>query len=287
MNVHLLQVPYDSAHRDLRMGRGPGWLVEHGAVGTLERAGHAVGHSLVESSSPFPAEVATAFELCRLVSTAVREAAAGGRFPLVLSGNCNTALGTVAGLGEETGVLWLDAHGECETPETTTSGFLDGMGLAIQTGRCWARQSAAIPGFRVVPGEAIVLVGTRSVSEAERRLFREAGIATVTVEEVRRSGSAAALAPHLDRLRPLRRLYVHLDVDVYDPESVGPGNGFAELGGLTAAEVREVVIAAGRSLPVAGAGVASYDPTFDREGKVLGAVLELLPVLVTAGQRAG
>jgi arginase len=269
------------------MGRGPGWLVGHGAVGALERAGHAVGHSLVESSSPFPAEIATAFELCRLVSTDVRDATAAGRFPLVLSGNCNTALGTIAGLGEGTGVLWLDAHGECETPETTTSGFLDGMGLAVLTGRCWARQAAAIPGFRTVPGDAIVLVGTRSVSEAERRLFREAGIALVTVEEVRRSGAAAALAPHLDRLRRLRRLYVHVDVDVYDPEAVGPGNGFAEPGGPTAAEVREVVIAAGRSLPVTGAGVASYDPAYDREGKMLGAVLELLPVLVAAGERAG
>jgi arginase len=283
MNVRLLHVPYDSARRDLRTGRGPTWLVEHGAVAVLQQAGHAVTIAPIESTSAFPSEIATSFELARLVSAAVRDSAADSWFPLVLSGNCNTALGTVAGLGEGTGILWLDAHGESETPDTTASGLLDGMGLAILTGRCWAGLAAAVPGFRPVPGGDVVLVGTRSVSPAETRLFRESGITLVTVEDVRRAGVVAALAPHLDRLRRrVQRLYVHVDADVHDPDAVAPANGFAEPGGLTAEEVREVVAGAGRTLPVVAAGVASFDPSFDRESRMVGAILDLLPVLVAA-----
>jgi arginase len=78
-----------------------------------------------------PAEVAVAFELDRLVSEQVCEAVAEGEFPLVLSGNCNTSIGTLAGVGPEgLGVVWFDAHADFNTPETTTTGFMDGMGLA-------------------------------------------------------------------------------------------------------------------------------------------------------------
>ena len=77
--------------------------------------------------------MATAFELHGLVSGRVRQAIAEGGFPLVLSGNCNTAaIGAIAGAGpEDLGIVWFDAHGEFNTPETTTTGFIDGMGLAI------------------------------------------------------------------------------------------------------------------------------------------------------------
>jgi len=84
------------------------------------------------------AEVATAFELHGLVSNQVRRALGEGEFPLVLSGNCNiAAVGTLSGGGSyDLGVVWFDAHGEFNTPETTTTGFIDGMGLAIAVGHC-------------------------------------------------------------------------------------------------------------------------------------------------------
>ena len=69
------------------------------------------------------------------------------RFPLVLAGNCNAAVGVVAGLGPGAAVLWCDAHADFNTPETTTGGFLDGMGLATVTGRCWTSMAARVPGF--------------------------------------------------------------------------------------------------------------------------------------------
>jgi arginase len=283
--VKLVTVSYDSSHRDLRMGQGPTRLVGSGAVRRLEQAGSIVTHEPIEPTANFRAEIATSFELCRLISASVREARSAGQFPLVLSGNCNAAIGTVTGLGEGAGVLWFDAHADCETPDTTTSGFLDGMGLATLLGRCWRGQTATIPGFCPLSVGCVAFVGTRQISEAERGLIGESDIPIVSVEDVRRVGVAEALSPVLNRLRQrARQLYLHIDVDVHDPESVAPANGYAEPGGLTADEVREAIVVAKRAIPVTAAGMASFDPDYDADGRMLGTCLSLLPLLAQSGR---
>ena len=80
----------------------------------------------VEAPSEFRAEIRTAFELLRALAERVRFAYNNGAFPLVLSGNCNGSLGTLAGIGsnDQTGIIWFDGHGDFNTPETTESGFL-------------------------------------------------------------------------------------------------------------------------------------------------------------------
>src|SRR5262245_30189787 len=212
--VKLLTVPYDSSYRDLRMGRGPTWLVQHGAVQRIRQAGFDIDHAGIEPTATFRAEVATAFELGRLISTSVHDARSAAQFPVVLSGNCNAAIGTVSGLSEGTGVLWFDAHADCETPDTTSSGFVDGMGLATLLGRCWRGLTAIIPDFRPVPPRSVALVGTRQTSEAERQLIRESGIPIVSVEDIRRLGIAEAMRPAVNVLRRqgVRQLYLHLDL---------------------------------------------------------------------------
>ena len=105
------------------MGRGPAHLlaaIEH----LLTRAGHELRSFAIAVSSDFPAEIAAAFDLSACVAARVRDLRRDGWFPLVLSGNCNTAV-RLSGCGcRETDVVWFDAHGEATTPETTTSGFL-------------------------------------------------------------------------------------------------------------------------------------------------------------------
>src|SRR5262245_38510016 len=116
-------VPYDSGFRDARMGRGPAALLPA-----------MPSRCEVEEITPgggFLGEVAMAFALAGQLADRVRAALAAERFPVVLSGNClPAALGTLAGLGPGVGVAWLDAHGDFHTPETTQSGFVDGMALA-------------------------------------------------------------------------------------------------------------------------------------------------------------
>ncbi len=136
MDIDLLVVPYDSAHRGERMGAGPEALVAAGLPARLERLGHSVRTIVIEPPhDSWQAEIRTAFELASVLALAVRTARAEHRLPLILSGNCFVSLGVCAGLGTESNVLWADAHADFNTPETTIGGFLDGMALATLTGR--------------------------------------------------------------------------------------------------------------------------------------------------------
>lgn len=278
--VRLLGVPYDSGTRGARMGAGPEHLLAGGIAERLREAGHAATTELVEAPEGFAAEVATGFALLRALARRVVAASDAGAFPLVLAGNCATAVATVAGVGAaDLAVVWLDAHGDLETPETTTSGFLDGMGLAMLCGRCWSSLAASVPGFAPVPGAHVVLVGARDLSDAERALVAELGITWVRADALR-ADPTAALAPVLDRLagQGVRRAYVHVDLDVHDPAQA-PVNGFQPPGGLTPADVRTVVgLVAGR-LPLAAAALTAYDPVHDPDGRTRAVALALAPVL--------
>jgi arginase len=175
MDIQLLAVPYDSGNRGARMGAGPEKLLDAGLERTLRDGGHTV-HTRIAELSPnsWHAEIQTSFELMRMLAGAVCEACASGRFPIVLAGNCNTAVGTVAGLGaDSTAVAWFDAHGDFNTPETTSSGFLDGTAVAMITGRCWTQLTASVPGFVPIADDRVCLIGTRDVDSLEGALLED------------------------------------------------------------------------------------------------------------------
>ena len=147
MKIEILTVPYDSGYKNIRMGKGPSYLVENGLVEQIEKKGHKVFLDSIENNSDFTPEISNSFSLNELLSKRVRQCVLQNRFPLVLSGNCNSCVGIIAGLGSDVGVIWLDNHADMNTPETTTSGFLDGMGLAMILGLCWSGMCEAIEGF--------------------------------------------------------------------------------------------------------------------------------------------
>ena len=257
MDVDVLLVPYDSGRYGERMGRGPGRLLETAVGPALQ--GRRLAFQVQEIALPgvFPAEIGMAFAICRAVAGRVRESRAAGRFPLVLSGNCNVAVGTVAGCGS-TDVVWFDAHGEATTPETTTSGFLDGMGISILTGKCWGKLAGSIPGFAPMRGERIFLLGARDLEEAEVALLEELG--------VRRTLGVVGDA------------YLHFDLDALDP-SEAVWNQWAPPGGLSVEDVRATVGRVRRSGAIRAAGIASYDPAADVDGRAARAVAAILETL--------
>ncbi len=279
MRVRLIRVPYDAGNRGLRMGAGPGRLAA--AADRLRARGIEVDEAAVEAPAGLRAEIGTTFALHRAVAAEVRGAVAAGAFPLVLSGNCGSAIGALAAAGAGTGIAWFDGHGDFNTPETTRSGFLDGMALAIATGRCFRPLALSVPGFAPVAEHDAVLVGARDLDPAERTALQGSGVSWVTVAELRRLGAGVALQPAMDRVRA-RRMHVHIDLDVHDP-ALAPANEFAPPDGLTPPEVQDAVRAIAGARGICSASLAAYDPAVDPEGRALAAGLQLIDLFAALG----
>ncbi len=203
MDVELLLVPYDTARRGWRCGAGPEHLVGAGLIDHLHASGHrVVGTQLIEDDpAQSPAEIRTAFELMRRLATAVRKARAAGHFPLILSGNCNVAaVGALSGLTPAArSVFWFDAHGESNTPDTTGSGFLDGMGLSINLGWCWRALAASVPGFQPVPVEATFLLGARDLDPLEAASLFDSQVNLIPASRLSALSDLLAAAAPSDR----------------------------------------------------------------------------------------
>jgi arginase len=277
--VRAILAPYDSVHRGLRMGAGPDRLMEGGLPEMLRSAGRpSLSFVPVLPEVDPPAEVATAFELDRLVAAQVREAVADDQFALVLSGNCNTAVGTIAGLGApDFGVVWFDAHADFNTPETT--GFTDGMGLAVAVGHCWRGMAGGVPGFVPVAERDVVLAGVRAMEPCEEERLTASDVSVVGTDRLGLEGPSALEAVLDDLKSRVRRVYVHLDLDVLDPEKAGRANEFAPEGGLGAEDLKMALGLVQERFAIAAAGIASYDPAFDADGRVLAVALACVQML--------
>lgn len=263
------------------MGAGPEWLLSAGLEAYLSRAGYDVACAHVEApADSWRAGIRTAFELMRALATRVREARAAGRFPLVIAGNCNVAVGVLGGLGPRTGVLWFDAHGDFNTPETTTGGFLDGMALATVPGRCWPQLTRSVPGFQLVPDQTTYLLGARDFDPLEAEALSRSAVRVFRPALIR-SGLGSPLAELAERVE---QVYVHPDLDVLDP-SEGRVNEFAPADGMRRCEVEATLADIGRAVPIAAATLSAYDPRYDADGRVCASAFALIDALLAAVRR--
>jgi arginase len=277
MRIQILAVPYDTARRGWRMGAGPGHLLANGLPARLEAAGHSVGVAMIEPRRDAPAEIATAFDLMARVSDAVRAAVQEGAFPLVLSGNCNSAVGTLSGLTpRERSIFWFDAHGDSNTPETTTTGFFDGTGLAAAMGWCWRGLTAQVPGFQPVSPAGVLLLGARDVDPEEQSLLDRAAVRQLSPSAIAAGGLDSTGAAVTDGAA-----YVHCDLDVIDP-SEGQANPFPTPGGLSVSALERAIATIGRRTPIAAAAITSYAPEFDRDGRILEAAMRVATAIAAA-----
>lgn len=279
MKVQIITVPYDSGHRGLRAGQGPEHFIQQGLAGRLRARGHDVSVDTIEASTGFRTEITTSFELYRLLSERVRVSHNMGSFPLVLAGNCASSLGTVAGVGAaSTGVVWFDAHGDFNTPDSTVSGMLDGMALAALSGRCWKSLAATIPGFSPVPESHIAHIGARALDTQEEVLLNDSCIAVLGVDRVNEEHITATLA---DLSQHVRQIYVHIDLDVLDPGEA-TANEFAAPNGLAVEQVAEAVRQIGKHSPIAACAITAYDPSYDVDDQTLNAGFKLAEAVVEA-----
>jgi len=244
-------VPWYLGREHADLSRGPGILAE--AIG-----GEAVVVPGPEPR-PVPNEVADSFEVIRSVRSAVSDTVQEGRFPLVLAVNCFTSLGTVAGVGRDVGVVWFDAHGDFHTPDSTTTGFLDGMGLAMLLGDGWHQLRATVDGLRPVPAENAVLVQARDLEQTEAD--------RIAASALRRADAGTLEDALHDLARRVDAVYVHIDLDVIDP-SVAHANVLSVEGGLDTEQLEQALAAVSSRFEIAAAALTAYDPSQDRERRV-------------------
>lgn len=286
--VDLIYCSYDSGRRDWRCGRGPKRILQQGAVERIEASGSKVRLIEIEPEVSYQSENASSFDVQRRIAESARDARNAGRLALVLAGNCNAAVGGASGIGgSRRGIVWFDAHGDFCTPDTTDTGFLDGMGLAMMVGRCWRRALSRIPGYSPIAEHATALVGARDLDQAEALDLADSGITHLKVEDLRANGIVSTFEPFLQRLaQQADQVYLHIDLDVHDPKEA-PANQLNVADGLWASEVREAVIRIGERVRIAGAGLGSYDPDVDPQGKTAEVAIKLLEVLIAASGTIG
>jgi arginase len=275
MQIQIIKVPYDCGYKERRQGLGPDNFIRHQIDRKLEADGHQVVISHIESGSDFTIEVMSAFELNRQLADEVRRTVDSDSFPVVLSGNCNSCLGSIAGIGPENlGVVWFDAHGEFNTPETTLSGFLDGMPIAIATGRCWTSVAATIPGFRPVPEKNLVLVGASDLDAEEKRQLEQSEINLIRTGSDGKTEILRGLEAALIQLKNRATgIYLHIDMDALEIGG-GAANHYGATGGISPELMGKAIALVKEYLPLRGCAVASYDPAFDRDGRFLEAGIQ-------------
>jgi arginase len=247
--VRLIQVPYHLGREQVVLGAGPAPLAQ--AIG-----GDTI---VVERPGPFDNEVSASFDVMRALAASVRETVQAGGFPLVLAGNCSSALGTIAGLDREVGVVWFDAHADFHVPDSTPTGFFDGFSLALVTGEGWTELRETVEGAHAVPQDRVVLAGTRDLDPTEKPRLARSAIARADAHSL--EDSLAELAERVDAV------YVHVDLDVLDPVE-GRANGWSVEGGFSAAELGRAVDSIAARFEIPAAALTAYDPSVDLEGRV-------------------
>jgi arginase len=161
------------------------------------------------------------------------------------------------------------------------SGFLDGMGLAVATGLCWKNLAASIPNFHPIPAERILLVGGRDFDAGERERLDQAGAMVLDCAAIEQTDIRNALeTPFSELSARIDEVHLHIDLDVLNPKET-PANGFlADDSGLSIQQLHEAIALIKEKSKITSATIASFDPTYDSQGKTQRAAFEFIKQIV-------
>lgn len=285
-DIQLIGVPMDSGKRRRGCLMGPDAYRTAGLAEALRSLGHAVadqGNVLPgkydEAPHPHLHALKETIAWTEALSEAARAACATS-LPIFMGGDHALALGTVHGAaahaaqaGRPLFVLWLDAHTDYHTPQTTDSGNLHGTPMGYLTGRDGFDGFPAVP--HPIPHERIAMLGLRSVDAQERAALEETDVTYIDMRHIDEHGIARPLSAFLDRAaRENAMLHVSLDVDFLDP-SVAPAVGTTVPGGATIREghlVMEMICDSGLMTSL---DLVELNPFLDERGRTAQAMVDL------------
>ena len=239
--LHFIVAPYHLGQRGVAAGAGPLRVLASGIAAQL---GATVSQMDIGPAGDWR-------DVNLGIAEAVRQSRGQGELPVVVAGNCNSCLGTLAGIDSpDAGIVWFDAHADFHTRETTVSGSLEGMSLTLAT-------------EQLVPAHRVVLAGGRDLDPGEDERVRER-LLHIPDGNLRWRG-----------LRPCEEVYVHIDVDVLDP-AISPGVNFQGPGGLDTQTLTDALAFTFESRRVAAVAVVNYNPDRDQANRTRNIIVELL-----------
>ena len=274
MHVTIVCIPYQVDVARWGYANGPRAFLDHGLIPRLEARGHTVSQPIwieLPKAERTRDSITNLGRIAQRTAVAVREALEkDDSFVLVLAGDCTHAVGPIGGLAQakgNPGVVWFDAHGDLNTMETTTSGFLGGMPYAVALGLDlddW-RQAAGLK--QPVRPEAAALIGTSDLDAAEVELLQRYPILHIDAKEVMQPGVGERVQAALQaRAGEANAWYLHIDLDVGGPEE-SPGGFTPAPYWPPSGHILEAARATVQTLPVKVASLAVYNPAADIDGR--------------------
>ena len=275
-NISILGIPLDLGAGRRGVDMGPSALRLAGLASSLKTLGHTVfDHGNVQmpvaealSSTNGLHYAETIAETCRQAFLELTRISADS-FPVALGGDHSVSLGSVAGVaqrgpqgGGHTGVIWIDAHADLNTPESSPSGNIHGMPLSHLLGNGDKRLLNIWGGGAVLRPRDLVFIGLRSLDPFERAFIREHEIRAYTMKEIDRRGLAVVAEEAAEYLADVPRLHVSFDADALDP-TIAPGVGTPVPGGLSYREAHLLMELLADSEKVTSLDLVEVNPILD------------------------
>jgi arginase len=278
--VKIFGVPLDLGANKLGVDMGPDAIryagllealafnnIEYSDYGNLriaDRRGREVKETIKEVSE----------ELAELVYEAMKD----DFIPIILGGDHSASIGSIAGASkraDKLGVIWLDFHPDANTPETSPSGNIHGMPVAISLGYGYP-ELVNCAGFKpkILP-ENICIIGAKDIDEEEKTLLDDLGVKMYTLLDIDRLGIYKVLENVLSRLQNCDCIHVSFDVDVLDP-LIAPGTGILSKGGLSYREISYVMSTLGKENIVRSMDVIEINPLLDQRNATAELAIELV-----------
>lgn len=290
--LRIIGVPLDLGAGRRGVDMGPSALRVAGLEQKLEGLGYTVLDAgdldvTIPETQPFGLErlryAEPILKVSETLSAAVREALEAGQLPLVLGGDHSIAIGSLAGSAayfaarrERIGVVWLDAHGDINTPQTTPSGNIHGMCLAISLGMGDERFTNLGGMSPKLDARHVAVVGVRDIDRGEQEAFRRSGVTVFTMRDLDELGAREVMRRAIEiAARGTGGIHVQLDMDVIDPEDA-PGTGTPVRGGMTYREAHLAMEMLADSKAVRALDIVEINPVLDERNMTAELGIELL-----------
>lgn len=243
-----------------------------------------------KQQTPYAKRIGKVLKVCQRLSNTVKKTLKENYFPLVLSGDHSSALGTISGLkcafpDKRIGIVWIDAHGDLHSPYTTPSGNIHGMPMAAALGddnldrkvnEVKEETHENWEGMKNIGGispkvlhEDVVFFGVRDTEEPEDYLMQKNGIKNYKVEEVRYRGLDLCVNEALEKLKKCDFIYISFDVDSMDCDLISKGTGTPVSKGFDQHEVKNIINNIIASNKVICLEIVEVNPTLDNKGNVM------------------